>query len=1611
MDKKLKTELLVPSESTLLNPYFLSQEEIDRTPSSSVLDIDYNKYKDYLSQDGQPVSDAPETWDEKRALRQSSFDKIKNTLGQGAGTFGTALLSGYATLGALPIALGAEAYDAAFLEGDQVSGMDILLNNSVSKGLNELDKYIKEEIFPTYYTQEQQEKLFSASLGTELVNGLGFALSAMYGGGPNIINKVFGGLGKVVSQAKLGKLTGSLDEMVAAGKITTQEAAKIGAIAKPFEKMGNITGALVGRAGESAMEAYDTYEKVKQNLEQESKLAKQELETYGITNKKIYTSEEIEEKAKEQRNNVFFGNELLGASDLLQKTRWLNKGSIADDIIKQGSKFAIKPKTFSNKITSLLGEGAQEAGEEGFQFLLQKGAEKAAKDGNFFMGLMQSTDELFTTVEGQKSMLLGALLGGGMSTAFNAMNKKQKNEFLNSKVDELNSNPTFKDRYIINSEGQRVVNPEFVNSTNTFIFYEKQKEQAKLDNDQEAYDLAEKLQFSNLIASRKKADMLDNFIDELEVLGKSSPAEIKAMFGEIPKNEFGDEMTPSEISKKYINEAKQISKMIDSIDAIPQFTNISLQDKDVITETLIHQDSLLKSYKDLQIKVNELSLSENPLDLSRAQTLRNKADVVEKEYKKNVDLLNSFLAKPEIVKQKAEEKNNKKIKKEEIAIEQQVRDFNEADNVIENAIKNDKPIIIKNADGTTKTVTYQDGNYVEQDGIFVEETEVKQGVINELNEQNSADVIDNDIDDVEESTINYSIKKPNIHSSSTQGHNFKKNSDGTIDRTEKQKETTVAGKIIYQLNGLFKRFVDYSSKALNTPLVRKATSEPTTYSFVATIGEVTDEELNSINSDRAFFAKENNVSLPPVTREDLMSNPAFIPISLQLQANGKNVGGAVTRMHNPDYIYRTQEFDAIMENENIVDKQGAIDSLLEQYTTYRKQLIDKIKTGQKVNLLVDTKSGGIMNVTPMIDGKMQVNPITDTFKHINEYESGLYIDNVQLMPNGIGVVTEIDEKGNGVIEFSNGNKGIVANANLGEMIFQTIDAGANIVNIRALSKNKLSDEQLNNLVDLIYYKLSTGENTITVNGKEQTIVGNQSVGRGIVDSLILIAARQNKEKQIFFKKNGSLVVGRKEFTFEDSPEVVKQAIYETLLAGNNEVNFKKDIKPDSDFMLPALIDGEWKGKTTTYNDYIFGGENPLIGTFVDSETPFINSYYGYKMDENGYVTEPIEETKLEPIYVTDVDFDDEGRAMPTYSTEPEVKVVTDVKGDIEQQKQKQLENRVKELENQRKALRSEDGSIPTDKMSEFKRLGEEINKAKRVAQRGNSVSSMLIKKFPEGADTSVTDPETLSAEDKKEAANIIEQVIQNSKTAEEALKKIQRLDYIFDIAVTQNLNSYLEDRFNPNAPRIGNNKDSFQAWIYGKTDSELAVLESKVVTPVQKTNIEKRINDTISKVFGSESLFNFDTNQPGKIVEGEFIPDNLGSQIFEAMNKTLKGEVVQTNKIEAGKLFKEYAKTVHPDKNTQSEERQIIAEAFFKAMQTAKEQGRVDILNELKTKFDTELAALESKPETVDNSEIIKIQENMKQDADESISDCNGKTPALPDGKNLSGKANKYKKK
>lgn len=243
--------------------------------------------------------------------------------------------------------------------------------------------------------------------------------------------------------------------------------------------------------------------------------------------------------------------------------------------------------------------------------------------------------------------------------------------------------------------------------------------------------------------------------------------------------------------------------------------------------------------------------------------------------------------------------------------------------------------------------------------------------------------------------------------------------------------------------------------------------------------------------------------------------------------------------------------------------------------------------------------------------------------------------------------------------------------------------------------------------------------------------------------------------------------------------------------------------------------------------------------------------------------------------------------------------------DIEAKKQEALEKKIQDLEEQRRALRSEDGSVPADKMAEFNRLNSEINKAKVAAKRGNSTQSMLIKRFADGADTATTDPEALSAEDKKEAADIIEQVIQNSKSADEAFDKIRRLGYVFDIAVTQALKSYLNDRFDPAAPKVGNNKDSFQAWIYGKTDKELAALEGKPAAPTTASDIEGQVGTSNYSVDSGLIFYN---NPDGTVTpvpnpKGEPVRDVIIADIERRRQEELLGKsfTETTEKVARGK--------------------------------------------------------------------------------------------------------------
>lgn len=773
MSKKLK-QRIVPNEVI---------------PSTTITGIDLADYSDYLPSSEKYITGDVniERWNEERAQNQGGFEKFYRSIGQGLGTFGTAVGSTAGVLLGIPYAAIHSLED-----GDQ-SQLDDITANPIVKGFSQLDNYIKEDLLPTYYTKEQQNSLLSAATGTDLVNGVGFLLSNLVPTG--LVTKGFGSIANGLTKSKLGVLASELDDAVTAGRISLEEAGKYSSLIKGIEKTGDITGAILGRVGETAIEANDAENTVKQNLIAKRDKARYELDYYGETDNPAdadLTDDQINELAKEQRNNVFGANMLLAVSDFMQAGRWFGKNPLLKDIQKQGLKYAVAERGKGELLKDFFKEALQESGEEGFQFLAQKGAENAAQNKDFLGEFSNATGDLFTTVEGQKSMLLGAILGGGAGAAFSALNGKERKNRLNALVDNLNANPDIKDRYIINAEGKRVLNPEFANNTEKFVMYEAAKQAAKESNDQDSYDLAEKMQFADLVSSRHQAGRLNDLIDEIKSIGNMNPKEVEDFFGEAPLNPITNEkMTPSEIASQKVEEARSIAKAIDGISQMKEFANLTAAGKNHIVNKLVHQDVLKKQYVELNKKISEIkpsdiqvtapsiapietALNENPtegknplemnpevisqpietketysaLDQTKLDDLNRKKQIIEKQYAAINEELKSFAKDPKaadvVVENEEINQVDKELEKQQKQVfiknklakyENDIKEKAAADNLIPEEYKlmsqyNEPLFIAKNAKGETivrngagKDVTYRLANEDFKIAHISEETE------------------------------------------------------------------------------------------------------------------------------------------------------------------------------------------------------------------------------------------------------------------------------------------------------------------------------------------------------------------------------------------------------------------------------------------------------------------------------------------------------------------------------------------------------------------------------------------------------------------------------------------------------------------------------------------------------------------------------------------------------------------------------------------------------------------------------------------------------------------------------------------------------------------------
>ena len=325
---------------------------------------------------------------EGRAAAQTTGDKWASGIYKGITTFATATGETAGVVGGGLAAIGMTAL------GNECDS-DTVFKNPIVSYFADLNERIV-ELNPNYYSEAEHNASVLSNMGTanfwsdKVMNGIGFMASALV---------TAGGAAKI--GAKLGlKAVGS------ATKISGMSVS---------EGVNTLQAGIIGRMGESGIEANETYEQTLQTLEAARKA--------GTNN---FTDEQIEDMAKDARAATFGFNMMLAVPDAYQF------GKIFKTLKGQKVGRSIFGK-------SRVGHSAEqfiiESQEENYQLAVSNTAIKMANAmadpkieqgaGEYLGNIIGGMVDNFRTKEGQESMVLGGLLGGGMGLAFHSNDRTQ----------------------------------------------------------------------------------------------------------------------------------------------------------------------------------------------------------------------------------------------------------------------------------------------------------------------------------------------------------------------------------------------------------------------------------------------------------------------------------------------------------------------------------------------------------------------------------------------------------------------------------------------------------------------------------------------------------------------------------------------------------------------------------------------------------------------------------------------------------------------------------------------------------------------------------------------------------------------------------------------------------------------------------------------------------------------------------------------------------------------------------------------------------------------------------------------------------------------------------
>lgn len=509
---------------------------IDPFDSINFRDIykdDISKYREY---------NVPTTrnfnWDEQRARNQGTGEKWLNGVSKALVTTAGAVVEN--TLGVL-----------AGL-GEMAFGSGYYYDNFIGKSVDKANDWMREAM-PNYRTQAEIDMPTGQKLGTAnfwadtVLNGAGYSLGSIatmwLTGGTGLIARGANVLGK---SQRLKKIYDT-SKAITTGTQLADKAFKANRAKGLLTAANTVEMGLYMSLAESSVEAREAQKTAYEGL------VEKELERLGLENEAELGEEKLNQilQASYAAGNADFLIQLpvLAGTNLLmfgkqvagfKTASKINKDVAFDNITKEVINKVGARGTFRNAMSRLkpFAQGSlTEAFQEGWQFASKVGAIDYHTDKYFNGGfadmsesILQGLNETVGTQEGLESMLVGAIVGGGVSGVTSIVQKpyaqRQKNaQYL---TDLLNGG------YLRNAANKGM-------TSNAMTLALVQMEQARQNNDIKAFkDAQNKLIMYNAFEAMQSGGF-DVFMEKLEDTATLSDEEFAKTFGYDTKKSIQDQ--------------------------------------------------------------------------------------------------------------------------------------------------------------------------------------------------------------------------------------------------------------------------------------------------------------------------------------------------------------------------------------------------------------------------------------------------------------------------------------------------------------------------------------------------------------------------------------------------------------------------------------------------------------------------------------------------------------------------------------------------------------------------------------------------------------------------------------------------------------------------------------------------------------------------------------------------------------------------------------------------------------------------------------------------------------------------------------------------------------